>query len=120
MVFGTDYPTRDGTCIRDYIHVKDLIDAHILALNALFDGKTGRYNLGSGEGYSVKEIIETCREVTGHPIPDKEVERRSGDSSELVASSKKIKKELGWKPKFGAREIVEDSWKWHKSHPDGF
>jgi len=121
MIFGTDYDTRDGTCIRDYIHVSDLVDAHILALDKLLTtGQSDQYNLGSGQGYSVKEIIDAAREVTGHPIPAEEAERRPGDPAVLVADSAKIKKELGWQPKHDLKSIISSAWEWHKSHPDGF
>ncbi len=119
-VFGTDYPTPDGSCVRDYIHVMDLAKAHVLALKALFDGKTGKYNLGSGEGYSVKEVIRISRLVTAHPIPVEEVERRPGDPAVLVASSDKIKKELGWQPEYNLKQIIQSAWEWHKAHPHGF
>jgi UDP-glucose 4-epimerase len=120
-IFGTDYPTRDGTCIRDYIHVADLVSAHLLALEAL--GKRNRlvYNIGNGSGYSVREVIKTAREVTGHPIPADEVPRRPGDSARLVASSKKIRKELGWNPQHpDLKDILTTAWEWHKSHPKGY
>lgn len=120
-IYGTDYDTPDGTCIRDYIHVMDLAEAHILALEALEQGQSRVYNLGIGEGYSVREVIETCREVTGHPIPIIEAERRAGDLASLVADSSKIKEELGWQPKYdNLRSIVETAWKWHQSHPHGY
>lgn len=115
-IFGDDYPTRDGSCIRDYIHVEDLADAHILALNALIDGMDSRiYNLGNGEGYSVKEVIKTASKVVGKEIKAEIGSRRAGDPAVLVASSKKIREELGWKPKYSALEtIIETAWKWHK------
>lgn len=120
-VFGTDYDTPDGTCIRDYVHVTDLADAHILALQALSDGRSRTYNLGSGAGYSVLEAIETVRQVTGHPIPVKTGPRRAGDLARLVADSTKIKTELGWTPHYGdLKSIVETAWKWHQSHPNGY
>jgi len=119
-VYGDDYPTRDGTCVRDYIHVVDLAQAHILALRAL-DGGSRTYNLGNGQGFTVKEVIETCRQVTGHPIPAEIGARRSGDPATLVASSKKIRRELGWESKYpDLRTIVEHAWAWHRSHPDGY
>ncbi|MFZ5965779.1 MAG: UDP-glucose 4-epimerase GalE [Bacillota bacterium] len=122
MVFGDDYDTHDGTCIRDYIHVMDLVDAHILALNKLRDGADSTvYNLGIGEGFSVKEIIEAARTVTGHPIPAVISERRLGDPSKLVASSKKAQEELNWRPNYPNIEaIIASAWKWHKNHPSGF
>jgi UDP-glucose 4-epimerase len=120
-VYGDDYETPDGTCIRDYIHVLDLADAHILALEALADGQSRVYNLGNGKGYSVLEVIETARQVTGHAIPVKMGERRAGDLPVLVADSTKIQSELGWRPEFGnLRVIIESAWNWHKSHPKGF
>ena len=121
-IFGTDYDTKDGTCIRDYIHVLDLADAHILAFNALNDGKeTTAYNLGSEKGYSVKEILDVTKQVTGKEIQVKESERREGDSAILLASSEKIKKELGWNPTHSdIKTIVKDAWNWYKKHPDGY
>lgn len=120
-IFGTDYPTPDGTCIRDYIHISDLVSAHLLALNALDDHDKLIYNLGNGKGYSVREVINTAREVTGHPIPAIETERRSGDSPHLVASSDKIRTELGWEPDIPEIiDIIQSAWSWHQSHPDGY
>ncbi|ADL68237.1 UDP-glucose 4-epimerase [Thermoanaerobacterium thermosaccharolyticum DSM 571] len=121
-VFGDDYETKDGTCIRDYIHVTDLADAHILALNKLRrDNSSATYNLGNGEGFTVNEVIDAARRVTGHPIPAKVVARRPGDPAKLVASSDKIINELGWNPKHNSlEEIIESAWKWHKSNPNGF
>lgn len=120
-IFGTDYPTPDGTCIRDYVHVIDLAEAHILALEALADGKSRAYNLGSGTGYSVREVIEAVRDVTGHPIPAVESERRAGDLPVLIADSTKIKQELGWQPEFdNIHKIIETAWNWHQNHPNGF
>ena len=120
-IFGTDYPTPDGTCIRDYIHVSDLADAHLLVLEALKEKDRLVYNLGNGKGFSVREVIETVRQVTGHPISAKESPRRPGDPAVLVASSEKIKKELGWKPKFASLEsIVRSAWEWRKAHPSGY
>jgi len=120
-IFGTDYPTPDGTCIRDYIHIVDLVSAHFLALDALEDHKKLVYNLGNGKGYSVREVIETAREVTGHPIPVEETPRRPGDSPRLVASSENIKKDLGWEPKIPAlKDIIHSAWSWHQSHPEGY
>jgi len=120
-IFGTDYPTPDGTCIRDYIHIADLVSAHLLALNALEEKEKMIYNLGSGNGYSVREVIETARAVTGRPIPAIEAPRRPGDSARLIASSKKIKAELGWTPKFDdLREILASAWEWHQTHPNGY
>ncbi|MEL6307800.1 MAG: UDP-glucose 4-epimerase GalE [Chloroflexota bacterium] len=120
-IFGTDYDTADGTCIRDYVHVLDLAEAHILALEALKDGDSRVYNLGSGTGYSVREVIETVRKVTGHTIPAVEGERRAGDLPVLVADSSKIREELGWSPEFdNLHTIIETAWHWHQTHPNGF
>ena len=120
-IFGTDYPTPDGTCIRDYIHIVDLVSAHFLALDALENQKKLVYNLGNGKGYSVREVIETAREVTGHPILVEETERRPGDSPRLVASSEKIRNELGWEPQIpDLKDIIHSAWSWHQSHPDGY
>ena len=115
-IFGADYPTKDGTCIRDYIHVEDLADAHILAIEALAAGLESRiYNLGNGEGYSVREVIEAAEEVTGKKIEAEIAGRRAGDPAVLVASSEKIKKELGWKPLYpDLKTIIESAWRWHK------
>lgn len=120
-IFGSDYETRDGTCIRDYVHVIDLADAHILALEALADGPSRVYNLGSGSGYSVKEVIDMARIVTGHPIPAREGARRAGDPAKLVADSTRIKAELGWDPRYSDLEsIMESAWRWHTNHPTGY
>ena len=121
-IYGTDWGTRDGTCVRDYVHVTDLGDAHILAAQRLMDGGSSAvYNLGCEKGYSVKEIVEVARKVTGHPIPVREAGRRPGDPERLVASSEKIKSELGWKPRFDDPEkIVATAWNWHRNHPGGF
>lgn len=121
-VFGNDFPTADGTCIRDYIHVCDLADAHLLALDKLRDGADSNvYNLGNGSGFSVLEVIEVARQVTGHPIPAVIEGRRAGDPAVLIASSEKAQHELGWQP---ARDtltrIIEDAWRWHTSHPNGY
>lgn len=117
-IYGTDYETPDGTCIRDFIHILDLAQAHILALESR---KTGRFNLGTGQGSSIREAIECCRAVTGHAIPARELPRRPGDPARLVASSEKIRTELGWNPKFPSLEpIVRSAWKWHVAHPDGY
>jgi UDP-glucose 4-epimerase len=115
FVFGTDYDTPDGTCIRDYIHVTDLAKAHILALEALLSGKekTAIYNLGNGLGYSVKEVIETCEKVTGRKAVIEYTDRRPGDPARLVASSQKIYEELGWKAEYSLEQIIESAWKWH-------
>ena len=121
-IFGDDYPTKDGTCIRDYIHVTDLIDAHIAALSYLrTGGKSDVFNLGSGDGFSVLEIVEVARRITEHPIPAVVSGRRAGDPSTLIASSEKAMRVLGWEPKLTDVEtIVKDAWRWHKNHPDGF
>lgn len=120
-IYGTDYPTPDGTCIRDYIHIADLVSAHLLALEGLRERDTLIYNLGSGRGYSVREVIETARQVTGHRIPVNEMPRRLGDSARLVASSEKIQRELGWKPEHDTlEEIISSAWEWHRSHPKGY
>jgi UDP-glucose 4-epimerase len=119
-IFGGDYPTRDGTCVRDYIHVIDLAQAHILALGALELGSRS-YNLGNGEGFTVKEVINTAREITGRVIPAEVGPRRAGDPAVLVAASTKIRKELGWVPQFPhVRQIVESAWRWHQANPDGY
>lgn len=121
IVYGDDYDTPDGTCIRDYIHVMDLAEAHILALEAIADGPSRVYNLGSGHGYSVLEVIETCRAVTGHPIPVQKGTRRAGDLPRLVADSTRIKNELGWQPAYDdLSKIVATAWDWHRTHPHGY
>jgi UDP-glucose 4-epimerase len=121
QIYGTNYPTPDGTCIRDYIHIADLVSAHLLALDGLSERDRLIYNLGSGNGYSVREVIETARQVTGHPIPTNELPRRPGDSARLVASSEKIKRELGWKPEHdNLYKIISSAWEWHQSHPKGY
>lgn len=121
-IFGDDYQTPDGTGIRDYIHVKDLAAAHLLAVEALkTPGQNNVFNLGSGTGFSVKQIIEVARKVTGKPIPVEIGPRRAGDPSTLIASSQKIQDELGWAPKYGALEtIIGDAWKWHQKYPNGY
>lgn len=121
-VYGNDYPTPDGTCVRDYIHVNDLAQAHVLALDALFDGApSSAYNLGNGSGYSVLEVIRTAEEVVGMTLPVKFAERRPGDPPMLVAASDKIKRELGWQPAYpGLKDIIGTAWRWHLSHPRGF
>lgn len=120
-IFGTDYPTPDGTCIRDYIHLGDLVSAHILALGALDKRDKMIYNVGSGNGFSVREVIEAARKVTGHAIPVVEQPRRAGDSARLVASPAKIKKELGWEPKnTNLQDILSSAWEWHTTHPHGY
>ena len=121
-IFGDDYETHDGTCIRDYIHVTDLADAHILAVHKLREGSESNiYNLGSGNGFTVKEMIEAARKVTEHEIPAKVCERRSGDPAKLVASSEKARRELGWNPKYeNVEDMISSAWNWHKNHPNGF
>ena len=120
-IYGTDYPTPDGTCIRDYIHISDLIHAHLLSLDALKENDRLIYNLGNGAGYSVREVIITAREVTGHPIPTVETDRRPGDAPRLVASSAKIQNELGWKPVTPElKDIIASAWDWHRLHPEGY
>jgi UDP-glucose 4-epimerase len=120
-IFGTDYPTPDGTCVRDYVHVTDLASAHILVLDALRQRDKLIYNLGTGHGFSVREVIETARRVTGHPIPAREVARRPGDPAVLVAGSDSIKRDLRWQPQFPELEsIVRSAWEWRRTHPDGY
>ena len=121
-IYGNDYDTPDGTCIRDYIHVTDLAKAHILAVEYLMNGgESDIFNLGNGVGYSVKEVIETARKVTGHPIPAKEEARRAGDPARLVASGEKARKILGWEPEIkDLADIISSAWKWHKAHRDGY
>ena len=121
-IYGTDYDTPDGTCIRDYIHVTDLAQAHILAVKYLYNGgKSDIFNLGNGVDYSVREVIETARKVTGRPIPVTETSRRAGDPARLVASSEKAKRILGWKPVHNClEEIIASAWNWHKKHPNGY
>jgi UDP-glucose-4-epimerase GalE len=120
-IFGTDYPTPDGTCVRDYIHVDDLATAHLAALERLQPGQGMHYNLGIGRGYSVREVIAAVEDVTGKKVPVKEGPRRAGDPPVLIASSAKIQKELGWKPDYtDLRRIVETAWNWHSKHPKGY
>ncbi|KPK83926.1 MAG: hypothetical protein AMJ81_06950 [Phycisphaerae bacterium SM23_33] len=120
-IFGEDYDTPDGTCIRDYIHVMDLAAAHVLALEAIEPGQLKVFNLGNGQGFSVREVIEACREVTGHEIPAESAPRRRGDPPKLVASCQKAETELGWRRQFAdLQTIVAHAWNWHKSHPNGF
>jgi UDP-glucose-4-epimerase GalE len=120
-VFGTDYPTPDGTCIRDYIHVDDLAEAHLLALQALAPGQQLRYNLGTGRGYSVREVIRVAEEVTGKKCPVKEGPRRPGDPPALVAAADKVRRELGWSPRYTElKPIIETAWNWHRRHPKGY
>ncbi len=120
-IFGDEYPTPDGTAIRDYIHIADLISAHLLALAALAEKPRMVYNLGNGAGYSVKQVIDVAREITGHAIPAEVTPPRAGDAVRLVASSEKIRRELGWVPSTPAlRDIVASAWEWHRSHPRGY
>ena len=129
-VNGVDYPTKDGTCIRDYIHVSDLVDAHLLALDYLFDEsskqrriypKSNIFNLGNGQGFSVREVLDSAQKITGKKISVEEGPRRKGDPVELIADATKAKKLLGWKPKFSRLEdIVGSAWNWHQKHPNGY
>jgi UDP-glucose 4-epimerase len=120
-IYGTDYPTPDGTCIRDYIHIYDLAVAHLLALDALDTHSELIYNLGNGKGFSVREVIEAARQITGHPIPAKDSPRRCGDPPILVASSEKIRYDLQWQPKYPHIDsIVGSAWDWHRAHPHGY
>lgn len=121
-IFGDDYPTKDGTCIRDYIHVTDLAQAHILALDYLLNGGDNNvFNLGNGVGFTVKEVIDVARAVTGHPIPAVTTPRRAGDPAQLIASSEKAINVLGWKPKYNdLNTIIATAWKWHSAHPRGY
>lgn len=121
-IFGTDYPTPDGTCIRDYVHVNDLADAHVLALEYLEKNNiSDKFNLGNENGNSVLEVIETAKKITGIDFPIIKTERRIGDPAKLYASSKKAQEILGWQPKFNSIEkIIETAWNWHKNNPDGF
>jgi UDP-glucose 4-epimerase len=119
-IFGDDYKTPDGTCVRDYIHVVDLADAHIRALRALEQGSR-TYNLGNGQGFSVREVIETARSITAHRIPATMGPRRSGDPAVLIASSDRIRRELGWQPRYPhLQDIIESAWRWHRDHPNGY
>jgi UDP-glucose 4-epimerase len=120
-IFGADYPTPDGTCVRDYVHVSDLAAAHLLVLEALKEKKQLVYNLGNGTGFSVREVIDAARKVTGHAVPAQESPRRPGDPAVLVASSEKIRRELGWKPEYSDLEgMVRSAWNWRKAHPNGY
>ena len=119
-IFGFDYPTPDGTCIRDYVHVSDLAQAHSLALERAKKG-SAIFNVGNGQGFSNGEVVETARRVTGHPIPVRRVPRREGDPAVLVASASKVKEDLGWEPRFPDLEsIIESAWRWHQAHPNGY
>ena len=121
-IFGDDYDTSDGTCIRDYIHVTDLAQAHILAVDYLMKGNESNiFNLGNGVGFTVKEVIDTARKVTGHEIPARIAERRAGDPARLIASSDKARQVLLWKPEHAdLEEIISTAWNWHKNHPNGY
>ena len=120
-IFGTDYPTPDGTCIRDYIHLADLVSAHLLALDSLEPENQMIYNVGTGSGYSVREVVDTARAITGHDLPALDTERRAGDPPRLVASSEKIRAELGWTPVHpDLEDIISSAWEWHQSHPRGY
>ncbi len=120
-IFGTDYPTPDGTCVRDYIHVDDLAEAHLLAIEKLEPGMELKLNLGTGRGASVQAVIDLCREVTGHEIPARQVERREGDPPELVADPARAREVLGWQAKHTSiRDVIESAWQWHQAHPHGY
>jgi UDP-glucose 4-epimerase len=119
-VFGTDYPTRDGTAVRDYIHIEDLGEAHLLALDRLVAGGHRVYNLGTGDGYTVREVIEAARRVTGREIPVRDEGRRAGDPPELVAANARARAELGWEPRRGLDEMIGDAWAWQQAHPQGY
>ncbi len=120
-IFGGDYPTRDGTCVRDYIHIVDLAQAHILALQAIGESGSRKYNLGNGNGFTNLEVVEAARKVTGHPIPYEIGPRRPGDPAVLIASSTKIRQELGWQPRYSTiDQIVGSAWEWHSRHPAGY
>jgi UDP-glucose 4-epimerase len=119
-IFGTDYPTPDGTCIRDYIHVDDLATAHVAALEKLKPAMALKLNLGTGRGASVEEVIDLCREITGHPVPARKIDRREGDPPALVADASAAKRELSWQARYSVREIVESAWAWHSKHPRGY
>jgi UDP-glucose 4-epimerase len=121
VIYGDDYPTPDGTCIRDYVHVDDLADAHLLALEKLRDGQGIQLNLGTGLGCSVREVIDACRKITGHAIPERMGERRPGDPPALVADARRAREVLGWQPRYARiEEIVATAWNWHRGHPDGY
>jgi UDP-glucose 4-epimerase len=120
-IFGNDYPTPDGTCIRDYVHVGDLVAAHLLALQALDARPQQIYNLGNGAGYSVLEVVEAARRVTGHPIPVQVEPRRPGDPARLVASAAKVRRDQGWQPVHPSLDdLIASAWEWHRGHPDGY
>jgi len=120
-IYGEDYPTPDGTCVRDYVHVEDLAEAHLLALEALREGKVDHYNVGTGRPASVRQVIEAARQVTGHAIPARAAPRRAGDPPELYADPSRIMKDLNWSPKYtDLRAIIETAWRWHRAHPHGY
>ncbi len=120
-IFGTDYPTPDGTCVRDYIHVDDLAEAHLRALEALKEGQAEAYNVGTGQGQSVQEIISAAREITGHEIPVELSPRRPGDPPALYANASKIGEALGWEPRYrNIKDVISTAWHWHTAHPDGY
>ena len=120
-IFGTDYPTPDGTCVRDYVHVEDLAQAHVLAVEALDANPAMTFNIGNGQGYSVREVIDVARNVTGIDFPSEETERRPGDAPTLVASSEGINHELGWSPKYPSlKTIIQSAWAWHNANPQGY
>ena len=119
-IFGTDYPTRDGTAVRDYIHIEDLGRAHALALEAAEPGRHAIYNLGTGHGYTVKEVVDSARRVTGRDVEAREEPRRPGDPPELVAASDRIKAELGWEPEKSLDDMIADAWAWHQAYPQGY
>lgn len=119
-VFGTDYPTPDGTCIRDYVHTRDLASAHLLAIEATTPETAEVFNIGTGQGQSVMDIIKTCEKVTGRAIPQEVTERRPGDPPRLVAEPSKLKTQLGWEPQFTIEETIATAWAWHQAHPDGY
>jgi UDP-glucose 4-epimerase len=119
-VYGTDYPTRDGTAVRDYVHVEDLGHAHLLAFDAVEPGRHSIFNLGTGDGYTVREVVEAARRITGREIRARDEDRRPGDPAALVAASERIRAELGWEPRKGLEEMIADAWAWHRAHPDGY
>jgi len=120
-IFGTDYPTRDGTCVRDYVHVEDLAGVHRMAIESQETGRFRAYNVGTGAGVSVQELLDSARDVTGHGIPAVESDRRQGDPPELVANPAKVIEELGWRPRYtDIRETIATAWRWHRAHPGGF
>ena len=120
-IYGDDYATPDGTCIRDYVHVTDLVDAHLAVMDAMDDGELRRYNVGLGHGWSVREVLESCRRVTGREIPCTTADRRAGDPPTLFANAERIRTELGWSPRFtDLDQTVETAWRWMMANPDGY